>query len=357
MTAAERVTRAIRFDQPDRVPAGLFGTYRDYEQGLAEHVGCATIEAMYEKLAVDIWHTGGIRYMGSGVRHRGKVVDAVGGLYSEHNPDPPFRDMTEVAEVEDFPFPSMDDFDTADLEQEISAHTAFALCTGINAAIFHNFLYMRGQMDGLCLIKADPELSAAMVRRITDFWVEFLERTLEVAAGRAVMIENCNDFGTQRSLFISVEDFRTVFKPQLARLVEIAHRHGVAYMQHSCGAIRPLIEDYIDMGADLLNPIQTMADGMDMASMQRDYGDRIALYGGIDTQQLLPNGPIADIRRTVVAAVAGADSSGGFILSGSQGLMDDIPYAHAAAMLDPALRVRSAGVSPASPHARSDGGR
>ncbi len=136
----------------------------------------------------------------------------------------------------------------------------------------------------------------------------------------------------------SVEAFRAIFKPQLARLVEVAHRHGVAYMQHSCGAIRPLIEEFIDISADLLNPIQTMADGMDMASVQRDYGSRIALYGGIDTQHLLPNGPVEEIRRTVADAVASADPWGGFILSGSQGLMDDIPYAHAAAMLDPALR-------------------
>lgn len=338
MTAAERVTKTIRFGHPDRVPAGLFGTWKDYEQGLAEHMGCTTIEAMYGKLAVDVWHTSGISYRGAGVLHRGKVVDAFGGLYSEHNPEPPFRGMTEVAEVEEFPFPSMDDFEAAHLEREIAEHSDFALCTGINAAIFHNFLYMRGQMDGLCLIKAEPELAAAMVRRITDFWVEYLDRTLEVAAGRAVMVENCNDFGTQRSLFISVEDFRAMFKPQLARLVDVAHRHGVAYMQHSCGAIRPLIDDYIDMGADLLNPIQTMADGMDMASMQRDYGDRIALYGGIDTQQLLPNGPVAAIRSAVVEAVTAAGGKGGFILSGSQGLMDDIPYDHAAAMLDPALR-------------------
>jgi uroporphyrinogen decarboxylase len=338
MTAAERVTSAIRFRCPDRVPAGLFGTWKDYEQGLAEHMGCKTIEAMYDTLEVDVWHTGGIRYAGTGVQYRGKVVDAVGGLYSEHNPEPPFRDMADVAEVEEFPFPGMDAFDTSDLEHEVRTHTDFALCTGINAAIFHNFLYMRGQMDGLCLIKANPELAAAMVRRITDYWVEFLERTLEVVAGRAVMVENCNDFGTQRSLFISVDAFRSIFKPQLARLVEMAHRHGIAYMQHSCGAIRPLIDDYIDMGADLLNPIQTMADGMDLAGVQRDYGGRIALYGGIDTQQLLPNGPVADIRRAVVEAVAATGGKGGLILSGSQGLMNDIPYSHAAAMLDPVLR-------------------
>lgn len=338
MDCMERVRRAIRYESPDRVPAGLFGTTLAYQAGLAEAVGCRTIEGMYETLGIDIWHTATLAYRGGTIRYRGFDVDPVAALYDEHNPHPPFRGEPTLDEVAEFSFPSMEAFDTSALEADIRAHDGFALCLYTNAAIFHNFLYLCGQEDAMCLLVTNPDVAMAIIGKIADYWTAYLARTLEVAGGRGVFAENCNDFGTQRSLFISVEDYRTFFKPHLKRFADTAHRYGVFYMQHSCGAIRPLIDDYIESGADILNPIQITASGMDLEGIVRDYRGRIAFYGGIDTQYLLPGGTEEEIRSAVRSALSFFGGQGGFILSGSQGLMEDIPYSHAIAMLDPELR-------------------
>lgn len=338
MDSSSRVRNSVGYNKVDRIPAGLFGTTREYEMGLAEYMGCRTIEEMYRRLCIDIWHTGVLEYKGRKVRYRGREIDPGRELYWEHNPHPPFSDVTSPEEVEEYVFPTMEDYDEKSFLKEVEEHSEFALCTGINSALFHNYLYMCGQENGLCYLKTEPDLARAVIRRITDFWVAYLERILEVAGNKSVMVENCNDFGTQRSMFISREDFRSFFRPELQRLYDTAHKHGVLYLQHSCGAIGPIIGDFIDMGADLLNPIQVSADGMQLEEVVGRFYGKIGFYGGIDTQYLLPQGPEDRIRQKVREAASMFGLNGGWILSGSQGLMSDIPYAHAAAMLDPAIR-------------------
>lgn len=339
MNARERVINSILYKKVDRIPAGLFGTDIKYQQGLAQYLNCSNIEEMYRYLSIDIWHTCTLVYKGGEKYYRGRWVDPYKDLYWEHNPNPPFSDVSSIDEVEEYPFPSIDDFDETNLLADIERHSEFALCTGINSAIFHNYLYMCGQENGFCLMKTDPEIAHAIIRSITDFWVIYLERVLDVAGDNALMVENCNDFGTQHSMFISPEDFREFFRPQLKRLYDVAHKHGVFYMQHSCGAISPIIDDFIEMGADILNPIQISADGMQLNKLAEKFHGKVTFYGGIDTQYLLPNGPEDLIRDGVRQAISLFGLHGGFILSGSQGLMDDIPYAHAVAMLDPSLRI------------------
>lgn len=341
MDAKERVINSIMYKKVDRLPAGLFGTSCEYLKGLSDYTGTKSIEELFHHFSIDIWDIDAYistKYKGGQKRYLGRLVNPIEELYWEHNPNPPFSQVSSIEEVGMYPFPTMEDFDFATLEGEVDQHAEFALCACANAAIFHNYLYMCGQMNGLCLLKAEPEVANAIIVRITDFWVEYLESVLKACEGKATLVENCNDFGTQRSMFISPEDFRTFFKPQLKRLYGIAHKYGVYAVQHSCGAINPIIPDFIESGANVINPIQVSAEGMELENVVQKYYGNVAFYGGIDTQYLLPGGSVEDVRKGVTKAVSLFNTNGGYILSGSQGLMNDIPYANAAAMLDPELR-------------------
>ncbi len=103
-------------------------------------------------------------------------------------------------------------------------------------------------------------------------------------------------------------------------------------------AIRPIIHDFFEMGADILNPIQVRAEGMNVEELAHEYRGKIAFYGGVDTQELLVSGPEKSIRDEVRRLFEIFGLQGGFILSGSQGLLEDIPYGHAVAMLEENLR-------------------
>jgi uroporphyrinogen decarboxylase len=329
MNSKERVKKAVAYKGVDRIPAGLFGTYPEYEMRIAEYIGVDSIEDMYRALGIDIWHCRNkMQYTGDPETYFGNIMRAK-----------PFTDVTAVEEVEDYPFPDTDAFDATDLIKEIEEHQEFAVCAGINSAIFHNYLDICRQENALCYLKTQPDVAKAIIRKITDFWEGYLKKVLELGCGMIDIIENCNDFGTQRSMFISADDFREFFKPQLKRLYNMAKKYGVLYMQHSCGAIYPIIPDFIEMGADILNPIQVKAEGMEIEKLWPEFKGKITFYGGMDTQHLLPEGSEERIRQEVRRLVGYLGKEGGFILSGSQGFMDDIPYSHAVAMLEENLKL------------------
>ena len=93
--------------------------------------------------------------------------------------------------------------------------------------------------------------------------------------------------------------FRRFLRPTLRRMIDLAHGHGVRVFHHDDGAIRPLIPDLLDIGIDVLNPIQWRCRGMDRAGLARDFGSRVVFHGGVDNQQTLPFGSPADVRREV----------------------------------------------------------
>ncbi len=340
MTSKDRILRAVTHQETDRIPAGLFGTHSDYLAGLAKHIGAASVEDMFRQLGVDVWHAWGQRleyagpprlYKGVPVNEWGLPVRADEGF--SHNLTAPLANVATIDEVEAFPWPSPDDYLDPGLGEYFDAHQEFAVVGGINAAIFHIYSWMCGFDYSMMLLGSDPDVAKAIIRQITDFWAGYLRKLLQIGKGRIDIIENCNDFGTQISLFISPEYFREFFRPALQRLYDITHEYGAKVMQHSCGAVAPLIPDFIEMGADILNPIQVSAAGMELDRLVPAYGRQICFYGGIDTQHVLPRGPGELIRRKTRELMELFGQTGGLILAGSQGLMHDIPYEHALAML------------------------
>ncbi len=340
MTSKERVLRAVNHQEVDRIPSGLFGTHPDYLKGLADHIGAASVEEMFRQLGIDVWHGWGQRleyagpprlYKGVPVNEWGLPVKSNDG-YS-HNLTAPLADVLTIDAVEAFPWPSPDDYFDPGLAEYFDAHREFAVVGGINSAIFHIYSWMCGFDYSMMLLGSEPDVAKAIIRHITDFWAGYLRKLLQIGNGRIDIIENCNDFGTQISLFISPDYFREFFRPALQRLYDITHEHGAKVMQHSCGAVAPLISDFIEMGADILNPIQVSADGMDLNKLVPAYGRQICFYGGIDTQYVMPRGPVELIQRKSRELIERFGYNGGLILAGSQGLMNDIPYDHALAML------------------------
>lgn len=325
MNSKERVIRTLQYQETDRAPAGIFGTASDYEDALVRQLGSDSYEQMYDSLGIDLWHCrAGLEYTGN---------DLGGGWWGIYpGVPPPFSDVSSIDEVEAHNWPDIADFNGDRLAQEIWDHQEFGVVGGINSAVFHWYLWLCGQENGMAYLITQPDVAEAIICRITDFWVGYLQKVLEAGKGGIDIIENCNDFGTQLSMFISAAMFRRFFKPALNRLYDVSKSYGVKMMQHSCGAVSEIIPDFLEMGADILNPIQITADGMSIDRLVAEYKGKIVFYGGLDTQYLLPQGPAERIREETRRVLNLFGNTGGYILSGSQGLMMDIPVEHALAM-------------------------
>jgi uroporphyrinogen decarboxylase len=139
---------------------------------------------------------------------------------------------------------------------------------------------------------------------------------------------------------MSPRSWRELIRPHLARIWAVGKRRGLWVAHHCCGAIRRIIPDLIEMGLDVLNPIQCNCPGMDPIDLKREYGRALSFMGGVDTQGLLPNGSEEEVYRATVRLVEGMTADGGgYILAASHAVPPETPMENIWAMY------RAAGVS------------
>ena len=143
-----------------------------------------------------------------------------------------------------------------------------------------------------------------------------------------------DDVGTQRGMLISPKVWRRSLKPRMANFIATLKRINpqVKIAYHSDGDIRPIIPDLIEIGLDVLNPIQPAC--MDPADLKREYGDRLCFWGAIDEQETLPFGTPDDVRREIFARLETVGQDGGLILGPTHHVQLDTPMENFWAMVE-----------------------
>jgi len=173
--------------------------------------------------------------------------------------------------------------------------------------------------------------------RQCDIAIENLARAHE-ALGESidVLYVTGTDFGTQRGPFISPDTYRDLYKPFHKRINDWVHEHtGWHTFIHSCGGVEPLIEDFIEAGFDILNPVQCSAEGMDPEHLKRTYGGRITFWGGgVDTQKTLPFGTPEQVSEEVRRRVEIFAEGGGFVFNTVHNVQANSPIENVIAMFE-----------------------
>ena len=163
----------------------------------------------------------------------------------------------------------------------------------------------------------------------------FFDRMFNAARGMVDILRIADDLGMQDRLLMSPAMFDRFIAPRLERIIRMAHGHGVKVMFHTCGAVVPLIDRLIDLGVDMLDPIQVRAKGMDPVEIKERFGSRIALHGAIDTQYLLPRGTPEEVAGEVRRMIATLGPEG-YVISPCHVLQTDVPTANVLAIYDTA---------------------
>ncbi len=174
-----------------------------------------------------------------------------------------------------------------------------------------------------------------------DFADELLDRICELnlelvdaAAGRFAIdcVRFGDDWGAQRGLIMGPKLWRRYIKPRFARMLERARAYGKTTMLHSDGDVQEVIPDLIEIGLDILNPVQP--DVMDIYEVKREYGRDIAFHGGVSVQHLLPDSSAEEIRAEVGRLLREIGAGGGFIIAPTHSLGSDIPLANLVALME-----------------------
>jgi uroporphyrinogen decarboxylase len=185
----------------------------------------------------------------------------------------------------------------------------------------------------------NPNLVRALFNELLHTQMTFYERQLNEIGEFVHIVEIIDDLGGQANPLISPDLYRKFLKPIHAKLIEFikAKAPHVKVLLHSCGSVEVFISDFIDIGVDILNPVQPLAKGMDTAKLKEKYGEKICFEGAIDVQQAM-RGNIIDVRREVRQRIEDLGSGGGYILGPSHNVEDEIPLGNILALFEEAHR-------------------
>ncbi|MEG1513523.1 MAG: uroporphyrinogen decarboxylase family protein [Clostridia bacterium] len=153
------------------------------------------------------------------------------------------------------------------------------------------------------------------------------------------MIWTGDDFGTQKGLMISKELWCKYFKPRYRKMFDAfrAANPNIKIAYHSCGSIHPLIEDYAQIGLDFLNPMQPAATDMELGKLYREFGNRLGFFGGVDVQDVLPNGRPEDVRAEVRRCMDAVNKSPRYIIAPAHNIQPDTAPENILAFFDEAI--------------------
>jgi uroporphyrinogen decarboxylase len=263
-----------------------------------------------------------------------------GTLYFETG-DPPLRDAT-IDDLDRYAWPDLAHpsrftglaAEAAALQGEGLAVVALS---GVNPV--EQIWSLRGFDTWHIDLALNPDFAHALLGKVTALMLAGAVALLDEAGTAIDVVVTADDQASQRGPLMSPKMYRAMIKPYHARLIAaIKQKTKAKVFFHSDGNVFPLIGDFIDIGVDLLNPVQVSAHEMgDTARLKRMFGDRLSFCGGIDTQSVLPFGSTDEVRREVRRRISDLGPGGGYILAAVHCVQPDVPPENVYAMLDEAI--------------------
>jgi len=195
---------------------------------------------------------------------------------------------------------------------------------------------MQGMETFLLNMAMDRDFAVALLERIADHCKQLMGHFLEELGDNVDIIKIGDDLGIQKGLMISPKMYRDILKPIHADFIDfIKSRTKAKILFHSCGDVAPLIGDFIEIGVDILNPIQTSTGSIsDLSSLKKNFGKNIVFCGGIDTHRILPFGSVEEVREEVRRVMQILGPGGGCMIGAVHTVMNDVPPENVLAMVD-----------------------
>ncbi len=360
MNSRERVVGALERQKIDRIPVNLsckgpnsainklLSHYKVDDEGelllkmnidirriYPRYIGQSGRDIRTSESGVDT-EFGGTEYMKCDFNGSGGIA----GTYADGLGSRPFQHFSTVIEIEEYSWPTVELFDFSSLKEECHRYRDYAVMFGGWTPILSRVFELFGMERALMHFHDRPDLIHATIEKVTDYYYEFFDTALEAAEGGIQIVGFGDDFATQRDLLLSLSMWRDYCKEPLARLFSLGKKHGAYVYFHSCGAVRKVLHDLVEIGLEILFPVQPKAWGMDHRELKAEYGERLSFWGGIDVQQVLPFGTPEDVRQAVRERIKILGAGGGYILSSSHNLLKAFPLENILAMYDEALKTK-----------------
>lgn len=369
MTPRERVLASLSHEEPDRVPLDLGGLATTIESvpydELKKYLGIKGETRLFLRDHVDppeeVLERFGIdtRYIRIKPPKNFKVqiepdnsyLDEWGTRWKKPESslywdpvDHPLKDAT-IEDLETYNWPDPHDPGrTEGLREEakrLREKTDYAIVADTPLlGIFESAsVCLRGIERFMMDLILDKPFAKALLDRVADIHIEFFRHYLDAVSEYIDVIVVSDDLGCENGPLISPELYREIIKPAERKLWQFIKNHTKAYLfLHSCGSISKFIPDLIEIGVDILNPIQVSAKDMDTKRLKEEFGDRMTFWGGVDTQGVLPFGSPEEVEGEVKRRISDAAPGGGYVLTAVHNIQAGVPPENICMMYDAARK-------------------
>ncbi len=250
-------------------------------------------------------------------------------------------DFSEENIVEEYPWPDAANKQRfAGLREKALAYRNMdkvVFTKGLCAGLFEMHQRVRGMENAML----DPFMFAAnsdlLVGKLADLKIEYWDALLNEIGDVVDIVGEGDDYGTQQSQLIAPDQFRENYMPHFTRVLDFIKGKSpdVKVLFHSCGNVRPIIPDLIEMGVDILNPVHVTATGMEPVQLKRDFGKDLVFWGGgVDTQHILPSGTPEQVKEDVRRNIDALASGGGFVFNTIHNIQAEVPPQNIEAMIE-----------------------
>jgi len=362
MTHRERVMAALSHEEPDMVPIDLAST-RDssmviegYER-LKAHFGIQADNVLTSRMmrvvdvderilqALDI-DTRAVhpaappdeildehRYRDEWGVER---VRPPGAFYHDQLAFPLEGDIT-VRDIVEYPWPNPHDpirrRGLKERVKRIREETGCAAVLNLPSGFVHTSQYLRGFEDWFLDFARDRRLLETLFDAVLEVNLAICREILEEVGAEVDVLLASDDLGLQDGLMVSPDAYRELIKPRHKRYFSLLHDLSPGKLLfHTCGSVADITEDLIEIGVDVLHPVQVSAAGMEPAQLKKRAGNRLAFWGAIDTQHVLPHGGVEEVKAAVERTIEGFGRGGGYVLGAVHNLQPDVPVENVLAM-------------------------
>lgn len=270
-------------------------------------------------------------------------VKVAGTIDIVFHQDPPLENISRISDLLDYRWPAIEWFDFnnykittdaifKDLEEQseteasnIKRSDRYFLNTYCMNSIFMTSIFIRGINKMFMDLVVNKKYAEVLIGKIGEFMLEFCIRNLQSIGDEIDLYGIWDDFATQDGLMISREVWQKFYKPWHKKIIEVVKNRGLLVSYHICGNCSEIIPDLIEMGVDILDPVQVSARDMEIHNLKKQFGKDICFHGGVDAQKLLPFGSPEEIRKEIRRIRSIFDGEGGIILGPSHYITADTP--------------------------------
>ena len=340
------------------MPRDLWATPEVYAS-LRAALGLPSDSAILDRFGVDLGYVAGPSFRGRELRSwdtpEGRVAEDLWGVQRlekqvhrgdvtwsyQHVIASPLSAAQTPADVHAYShWPDPDGWDFSTLRQQCEAVRAAGRAV-VNAgdrldrtAQLKTMMYLRGMEQTYVDLRRSPQIVEAILGHVTEYFLAYNERVFAEAGDLIDIFMMGDDFGTQQGPMMHPDLWRKLIKPGFRAYIDLAHRHGLPVMHHTCGSVVELMPDFIECGLDILQSLQPSAAGMDLGALKRAFGRDLCFHGSIDIQQTLPRGTPRDVRDEVRRRMEAGKPGGGFIICTAHNLQPDVPPENTLALFD-----------------------